>query len=428
MMNQLLNSLPKMMTGNELDQALEILPEYDPEIKESSSAQRLIALQAIYQIYIPNTMSREIYSKLYLALVRSMQKKVSLQAVQQTQENYKQIKRQSFESILGGADSFTILGKSGIGKSSAVSRAVNLLMDTPIIQAENEYRKIIPVVYVQTPADCSVKGLLLEILRKIDVTINTTYYPSAIKAKATNDILIGSVSAACLNHVGLLIVDEIQNVVTHRAGTLLIGCLIQLINNSGISIGMVGTDESKRFFEQELMLARRSIGLHYHPFEYEKDFVDFCRSLFRYQYTKEPIEISDALYQWFYLHSGGVLSIVISLWHDAQEIAIINGTEKVDLPLLNQVYDKRMEMLRSFIHVDPIRMTPPKKRTLPDKFTNSEKVDAEQASPETQHHLQNSCPSGQEHIADLAIRAKKGGTNVLSLLKEANILIEEVAI
>ena len=64
-----------MLSGSELEQALTILPEYDPAIVEENDAMRLIALTDIYKVFVPNQMSREIYSKLYLALLRSLQKK-----------------------------------------------------------------------------------------------------------------------------------------------------------------------------------------------------------------------------------------------------------------------------------------------------------------------------------------------------------------
>ena len=64
-------------------------------------------------------------------------------------------------------------------------------------------------------------------------------------------MLIGNVSQVALNHIGILIVDEIQNVVNSKHGKTLVKMLTQLINNSGISICMVGTPICKDFFEQE---------------------------------------------------------------------------------------------------------------------------------------------------------------------------------
>jgi len=174
--------------------------------------------------------------------------------------------------------------------------------------------------------DKILKALLLEILRKADEELGTNYYQRVIRARAaTVDMLIGAVSTVALNHIGLLVVDEIQNVVNNKNGKSLIGMLTQLINNSGISICMVGTPESAVFFEQAMQLARRSLGLQYGRLEYDQYFHDFCCTLFRYQYLMKKNELTPAVNEWLYEHSGGVISVVVSLVHDAQEIAILNG-------------------------------------------------------------------------------------------------------
>ena len=165
-------------------------------------------------------------------------------------------------------------------------------------------------------------------------------------------MLIGSVSQVALNHIGLLVVDEIQNVVNSKTGKQLIGMLTQLINNSGISICMVGTPESTVFFEQALQLARRSLGLQYGKLEYDAYFCDFCRSAYEYQYVRHKTSITPATIEWLYAHSSGVISVVVSLIHDAQEIAILNGKEILNLETLNEAYLKRMTLLHGYIEPD----------------------------------------------------------------------------
>ena len=123
----LIKSLPAMKTGEELEKALQILPEYNEKIRYENEAVRLIELSELYKVFIPSNMSKQIYSKLYLALLRSLQKKESQLAVKQLNENAKAIRGQEYNSILGGADSFTIIGASGIGKTSAISRAIELM-------------------------------------------------------------------------------------------------------------------------------------------------------------------------------------------------------------------------------------------------------------------------------------------------------------
>lgn len=348
-MNDLLKLLPDMKSGDDLFTALSELPDYDDSIRNRSQAERLIALSDLYKFYIPSPMTIEIYSKIYLALLRSLQKKTTRTTVLQQNENYRGLQRESYSGIIGGSDSFTIIGTSGIGKSSAIDRSIGLLSANGIIETENPYRRIIPCVVVQCPFDSSVKGLLLEVLRKVDESIGSDYYNKSLKTRVTTDMLIGSVSQVAINHIGLLVVDEIQNVVNSKNGRNLVGMLTQLINNSGISICMVGTPECSIFFEQALQLARRSLGLHYSALQYNEFFSNVCKTLFSYQYTREKAEINDAVTEWLYEHSGGIIAVVVSLIHDAQEIAILGGKELLCLETLNMAYKQRMALLHEYI-------------------------------------------------------------------------------
>ncbi len=53
--------------------------------------------------------------------------------------------------------------------------------------------------------------------------------------------------------------------------------------------------------------------------------------------------------EWLYEHSGGIIANVISLLHDAQEIAILDGYDKLDLISLNTAYKNRMSFMHKFI-------------------------------------------------------------------------------
>ena len=194
--------LPPMLSGDELKKALEVLPPHSESIQDKDAATRLMALSDLYQIYIPSTMSVEIYSKLYLALLRSLQKKSTKAANEQRNQNYRAIRQLEYNGIIGGADSFTIIGTSGIGKSSAINRAIGLISGSGVLQNESQSMQVIPCVVAQCPFDASVKGLLLEILRKVDESLNSKYYKGALRARATTDMLIGSVSQVALNHIG----------------------------------------------------------------------------------------------------------------------------------------------------------------------------------------------------------------------------------
>lgn len=398
-----LSAMPEMKSGEILNAALSVIPAYDDSICNKDIPTRLMALSDLYKLYIPSQMSMEIYSKLYLALLRSMQKKGTNTAIKQHYENHKGIIGQEYNGIVGGSDSFTIIGCSGIGKSSAISRAITLISENRIIEIEKPYAKVIPCLIVQCPFDSSVKGLLLEILRKVDEVLETNYYNYCIKSRAsTTDMLIGLVSSIALNHIGILIVDEIQNVVNSKNGKNLVGMLTQLINNSGISICMVGTPECTVFFEQAMQLARRSVGLQYNSLCYDEYFETLCETVFNYQYVIHKTEISPAIIKWLYEHSAGVISVVISLIHDAQEIAILTGKEIFNIETLNMAYKQRLNLLHSYIYTTDIKSktTKPRKR---NPATNRDDIKI---------GIINNVS-----IVEIAKKAKAKNINIVSLLR-----------
>lgn len=410
-LQELIMHIPEMKQGEELISALSVLPEYHDNVRNENQAVRMMELSAIQRIYVPSEMSIEIYSKMYLALERSLQKKSTNIAIKQRYENYKAIQQQSYNGILGGSDSFTIIGTSGIGKSSAISRAISVIAENRIIETKNLCTPIIPFLVVQCPFDSSVKGLLFEILRKVDETLGSNYYQFALKARATTDMLIGSVAQVALNHIGMLVVDEIQNVANSKNGKSLIGALTQLINNSGISICMVGTPESAVFFEQAMQLARRSVGLKYTTMNYDEYFQSFCKVLFKYQYTKQRTEITPVIIEWLYEHSSGIVSVVISLIYDAQEIAILTGKEVLNLETLNEAYQQRLSLLHGYIQPSVIqnKSTTRKKKTIADLNIN-----------------QTNDSQKQENysIAAIAEKAKTENIDVVALLKTVYKVVE----
>ena len=410
-MSELCKCLPPMLYGAELDEALTVLPPYDPNIIYEDAATRLVALSDIYRLFLSNAMSREIYSKLHLGLLRSLMKKESPLMPRQYVENQKAIQMVESSGIIGGADSFTIIGPSGIGKSTSISRSIQLLSKAPIIVTEKPYRQIIPCVMVQTPFDASVKGLLLEILRVVDSKLGSDYCNKAMRNRNTTvDTLIGCVSSVCINHVGLLVIDEIQHVVDQKAGGALARCLMQLLNSSGISVAMVGTPSVIPFMSGgEFQLARRTLGLYYEPMEYGQAFRDLCTTLFRYQYVKNRTELDEPMMYRLFEFSQGNPSVLVGLLHDVQECSILSGREEISSDLLHAAYQTRLRMLHP--HITPARK--------PSTSRVKQIVAIPKAAPVE-------APE-QVYIAALVKDAKKGQQDIVSCLKR-HIPVEEIRI
>ena len=190
MINEILSHIPNLMPKRKLFDELYYLSAYDKSICEKTDAERLIALSDIYDIYLPTDMTYEVYAKLYLGLLNSFKTK----CLREVTNNPIELHNSQNKGVLGGLNSFTIIGESGIGKTTAIYKSIELITENRVIEINSPYTKIIPCLVVQCPFDSSVKGLLLEILRKADEILNSRYYENALRARATTDMLIGSVS------------------------------------------------------------------------------------------------------------------------------------------------------------------------------------------------------------------------------------------
>jgi hypothetical protein len=140
---------------------------------------------------------------------------------------------------------------------------------------------------------------------------------------------------------------------------------------------------------------------------YGKEFYILCASLFRYQYVKNAAPLDDAIVRWLYEHSNGNISTIVSLLHDAQEIAILDGSETLDLTTLRAAYQNRIAMLHPYISV------PSKPQTSCTKKP--------QMMPESE------CVIDDISISTLVLRAKNECRNIVTFL-QSYITVEVITI
>lgn len=413
-MEGLMGKMPKMMMGKELEEAMLSLPEYDPEICKADAGTRLVALNDVADIYLPSGMSYEIYSKVYLSMLHSLKKKQTREAVVQGNQNHRRLQGLSYHSVLGGSDSFSITGPSGIGKSTALAKSIALAGGEEIINTKEPYAQIIPCVNVQCPHDCSVKGLLLAILSQVDIAIGTSYQQVAVKNRASIDNLIGTVSQVALNNILLIVIDECQNICRNKGGVNLVSAMTQLINSSGVSICMVGLPETELFFSNEMQLARRSVGLSYKALPCSDYFIKFCETLFSYQYVSHPSKITPDMVDLLYECTGGILALVVSVVMEAQQIAILTGKEKLNKETVLLAYEERLKNVQDFVKVNTKKRkqtshaTPKTRMKKPKEITPKE-------------------PDAGVLISDILSAPDAKGMDAVGLLKGHGIPVEEVS-
>jgi hypothetical protein len=145
---------------------------------------------------------------------------------------------------------------------------------------------------------------------------------------------------------------------------------------------------------------------------YNQYFQEFCKVMFRYQYVKQKREITDGIITWLYEHSAGITSVVVALIHDAQEIAILNGKEILNLESLNEAYQQRLSLLHGYIQPSI------------SSGTQTSKIKKKAHVP-TAMVTESEASDDRISIADLAAKAKHESIDIVQLLK-LNMPVVEV--
>lgn len=411
MTTNLVDMLPAMMFGEELRLKMQRLPEYKDEFRQMEPGKRLLKLMDLYQLFYPQTMATEIYSQLYMMTVLSMKKKGTREAVQQLNANYQASRDEDYYGIITGASSASIVGESGVGKTSCIQRTVDLL--GPVIHTNQPLQHVIPALVVQCPFDANYKQLLLTILARLDEALGSNYYAKTQRSAYNAQQILMLVASLCLHHIGVLIIDEVQALMEGGvvSGNRLYRMILQLINSSGISVVFAGTNECLDFFQQNLQISRRMAGLRYQNLEYGKDFRELTETMFRYQYTRQKTELTEGLLSWLYEHTAGNVGNLQFIFASAQQIAITKGTEKLDITVLTDAYNKRMQMLHPYIE--------PQKMKLP--ATGKRKKKAPVYIPEEKTLLTS------VSIRDIVLKAKNLGEDIVTSFRE-HFVVEEVIV
>lgn len=354
-MNDLILQINDLYCEKELINKLLVLPHYNDKAKNVKD--KLISLLDVYKIFIPTKTTVEIYNQLYLSLISSLEKKESIEEVQLINDNFRGIRGFKRYGVIGGLESFKITGTAGLGKTSNVQRCIDLISDNKIIVTKND-RKIIPILFVECVADGSFKGLLYSILQTVDIKLGTSYFTINKKPTMTIDILLNVVSNILINHVAVLVIDEMERVANDsKKGETLINYLTQLVNQSNISICFVGNESSNKFFEMKEYLGRRTIGYSIEKFSYDEDYYNFLSILFQYQYVEEHIKLNGEVAREIFRFTNGIPSMIIGLFVETQKKMILNKINKFTVDLFEDVYKSCFVNMMAYIEDKPIELS-----------------------------------------------------------------------
>lgn len=322
--NRFIEALPPMMSGAELAKTVARYPNsvYNvPELGNLPRTQRLVMVNQLLGLYQPTSFTMQLYVQLYCAI----------------QSAYL---HQNKNAAGTPGFCFSVVGVSGIGKTRTLETLLDLFPQyiehenycgTPVQDSQIVY------IYVQTPHNSSVRSICLSILDEVDKISGSDYMEQYLRRRATTDILVSHISRICRHlHVGLIVIDEIQNA-RNRAGLNFLDFVVQLANSTKASICFVGTPLAIEPLEKQMRSARRATGFRLDPYRFDGEFNLILDAMWRTQYLKTYQPLTDDIRKYLFEKCGGITDVLVKLIYYGQRRAIESGTEKMTIPLFEKV-------------------------------------------------------------------------------------------
>ena len=216
---------------------------------------------------------------------------------------------------------------------------------------------------LECPREGSIKSLCIHFFLTVDDILGTNYYENYGSGRRTLDeLLAGMIRVASWHYLGLLSVDEIQNLSEAKSGgeAKMINFFVQLENIIGVPFNLIGTSDAHALLMGRFRQARRACeqGAIYWQRMKEIDdesedegaegsegdddsprqkahpvWEEFVRALWDYQYLRTPQSLKENLLKdtrahALYEESQGITGVAVTLYFLAQRRAIVRGGEE----------------------------------------------------------------------------------------------------
>jgi hypothetical protein len=376
--NPLQEALPPYLTTQQLILRLKYRPDYQESQRSESDENRVQLLQYGLRFFTPLDVHIDLYRR-FSNLIRTgyfnrnpltetleRKPKPRIRTFDQYEEQYQAYQDEPPSTAAG----FNMAGTSGIGKSFSILRILNLFPQVirhslyrghPFTQHQLVWLKI------DCPFDGYPRALCISFFKVVDAILGTTYKDSYVKRGRLEAELLNDMSTVADNHfLGVLVIDEIQRLSLAKSGGTrkLLNFFVQLLNEIGVPVVLVGTYKALDVFGTAFSYLRRGTGqgdLIWDRMENDAQWQVFVKSLFKLQYTRQgfshkdleqlsdidknlgrvPKDLGDVLYE----ETQGITDLAVKVYRFAQERAIDSKKEVVTADLIRSVAADKLKML-----------------------------------------------------------------------------------
>lgn len=274
-------------------------------------------------------------------------------------ESFKENELQDeLSTIRSTADSISIIGISGIGKTTAIER---LLLMYPQVIKHFEYdggcftRTQIVWLKIDCPYDGSLSTLCKSFFKAIDDILGTRYLEKfGYSSRITSTMLINMTKLAWRYGIGILVIDEIQHLLnTKNDMEEMLNFFVTLTNTVGIPTVLIGTSKAQKIFKGNFRQARRAASegsIMWDRMKKEsEEWQFFLESIWEFQGLKRIAELTKKMKDAFYDECQGITAVAVNLFLLAQERALQDGKEELTVGIIRETAKNDLHMIQPMV-------------------------------------------------------------------------------
>jgi hypothetical protein len=344
--NPFVEALGPMLSRTDWALELANLPAFDPAVRECDALVRGELAMRMHRTFVPLPCHTELAERIARAIRQGYQDRRpdTPERAKLQEQAYERLHRQGQASAAFGEDhpinTLSVFGFSGMGKSTTVERILGCV---PQVLYHPDYGlHQITRLKVDCPRNGSLKALAKDFVCAIDRALGASHLKTVSRNMCEDDIISVVQSLIVTYSVGILVVDEIQNLSVKKSGgrEAMLNFFQELTNTLKIPVVLMGTNKAFDLLGGELRIARRTGTLGtaiWNPLDNDPLWEAVVERLLEYQWVKEPIEFTREIADFLHDQTQGVLAILNGVLALAQQKAISTGEETLSKELIAHV-------------------------------------------------------------------------------------------
>lgn len=368
--NPMIQALPPLMTEDEFLESVIVMPNFSPEEKFLEPHLRTHCVERLSRYFDPINKTTQLHQAISVLLMQGYIARNILkpQYARRANQIYQAIQAKGGKTLENHVDvptsasGFTFIGPSGMGKTTNLKNILDLYPQVIAHPEHNVYQLV--WIKIDCPHAGSLKGLCIDVFKEIDRLLGTNYFKKFGSTRNSEDYMLAQVAQlAHTHHLGMLVIDEMQNLVNaRRSKDDLLNFLVKMDNTVGVPVIRVGTNEAYPILQGNFRNARRGTGeggvLWNRMKQDDEDEWDewkfFVEGMWKYQWTTEYTILTDEIYEALYYETQGIIDLVVKLYKMVQWRAIAEGEEEIiTTDLIKQVAKEGLYLVKPML--DAIR-------------------------------------------------------------------------